>query len=68
MLTIEDISRRVATISTFAADGDDEAAHSREARLHCSVLRAIAELGGPGAELAAAALETTKIKFSRWYA
>jgi plasmid stability protein len=51
-----------------AASADDECAHAEEDRLHQSVLRAIANGHADPASLAAAALKTTDIDFSRWYA
>lgn len=65
-LTAEDIARRLAEI--HALQGDDEAAHGEEDRLHRDVLAAIAA-GAPDASLlAAAALRTETLGFSRWCA
>ena len=65
-LTAEDIARRLAAI--HALHGDDEAAHGEEDRLHRDVLAAIAA-GAPDASLlAAAALRTETLGFSRWCA
>lgn len=47
---------------------DDEAQHAREDDLHHDVLRAIAAGCDNPAELAAAALKSLEIKFSRWCA
>ncbi|MEU0018034.1 hypothetical protein ABZ173_10225 [Streptomyces rochei] len=65
-LTAEDVARRLAKIQTL--QGDDEAAHGEEDLLHRDVLAAIAA-GAPDAQLlAAAALRTETLDFSRWCA
>ncbi len=64
--TREDVVRRVAKIVGMA--GDDEAAHGEEDALHEDVLKAIAAGALNPAELAAEALKTLEIEFSRWYA
>jgi len=68
MLNVAEVNLIVKEIAKLTAEGDDEAAHSREDRLYRKVLRAIEELGGPGAELATAALETSNLFFNRWCA
>lgn len=65
-LTAEDIAHRLAAI--HAEQGDDEAAHGMTDDLHRDVLAAIAA-GAPDAQiLAAAALRTETLGFSRWCA
>jgi hypothetical protein len=61
-LTLELVRARVAEIA--ACRHDDEVAHSLEDKLRADVLRALA----PREPLAAAALETETIDFSRWCA
>ncbi|QBJ94514.1 hypothetical protein D0Z67_29545 (plasmid) [Streptomyces seoulensis] len=64
-MDMQEINERVAQI---AASGDDEEQHGMEDSLYEDVLKAIAE-GAPNAsELAAAALKTKDMDFSRWYA
>lgn len=66
MLTVEDVARRLADI--HATQGDPEVAHGMEDVLRADVLAAIAA-GAPDARiLAAAALRSDQIDFSRWYA
>lgn len=68
LIDAADAKARVAQIAQAAAEGDDEAAHSRQDRLFVEVLRAIA-LGAPGAvELARTALESTEIPFAHYCA
>lgn len=66
-MNVEEVKARVQAIR--ANSGDDEAAHSDEDNLHQEVLQAIADgtCDDPRA-CAGAALETTKIDFSRWCA
>ena len=68
-ITVGDVRKVVATVRAQAEAGDNEAAHAIEDGLHQSVLRAIAEgrCADPAA-CAAAALETRRIEFARWYA
>lgn len=62
------VAERVAQIRAMA--GDDEAAHCAEDALYGEVLAAIASDGCTDdvREVAAAALKTQDIEFSRWYA
>ena len=58
------VKKTVREIASLAHDPD--AAHGREDKLFAAVLKAIAE-GAPNAsELAAAALKSKEIRFSRW--
>ncbi|MEU5426879.1 hypothetical protein AB0H73_14920 [Streptomyces olivoreticuli] len=62
-MTVEDVARRLAEIAHH--QDDSEAAHGLEDQLHADVLRAIAA-GAPDAEiLAAAALRSETLDFSR---
>ena len=70
-MTPEDVRRRVdaigGIINTFG-HVDNEAAHMDEDELHQDVLRYIAENApDPWRALAAMALETTHLYFTRWY-
>ena len=66
-MTAEDVHTEVEKIR--AMRGDDEQAHNAEDGLNQRVLRYIADHeDGRFAAMAAAALETQKIKFSRWCA
>ena len=62
-LTLEQVQARVAEIARLA-DRDLEAAHGEEDKLHQEVLRDLAERE----PIAAAALESTKLDFSRYCA
>lgn len=59
------VEERVALIK---ASGDDEEQHGMEDSLYEDVLQAIANGAPNAADLAAAALKTKSISFSRWYA
>ena len=70
--TVEQIARRAYQVAAWArGDGNPPSreawAHAAEDALHQDVLAAIAAGAPNPAELAAAALATTEIKFSRWY-
>jgi hypothetical protein len=65
-VTVADVEAKVEAIR--AVRGDDERAHSDEDELHQLVLAVIARGAANAAELAAAALKTTEIEFSRWCA
>jgi hypothetical protein len=65
-MTIEDVKTEVERIRQIA--GQPESAHKAEDDLHAAVLEAIAKGAKNPAELAAEALETARIRFSRWYA
>ena len=68
-MTVAEVRERVDAVRKDANDADDESAHGREDELHRDVLRHIAATAPPEqAELAAAALGTTTIKFARWCA
>lgn len=67
-MTVKDVEREVALISSLAEMRDDEAAHSAEATLFERVLRAIAEGAEDPAGLAAAVLKSTNLDFCRWFA
>jgi hemerythrin-like domain-containing protein len=62
-LTVERVKRCVQYIRDV--QGDDEVAHAREDELHRAVLAHVAS-GFDGTAVAAAAVKTTKLKFSRW--
>lgn len=65
--TLEDVLAAVDMIRAEASD--DESAHGTEDELHGAVLHAIADGSCPDPKAwAAAALESTKISFSRWCA
>lgn len=65
-MTVEEVEAKVQAIDDNKRDS--ESAHGDEDDLHQDVLKAIAD-GAPHAkELAAAALKTKDIEFSRWYA
>lgn len=66
-MTVEEVESRVRRID--AMSNDDESAHEEEDELHRDVITYIAEGGfGKASELAAAALRTQDIEFSRWCA
>ncbi len=67
-MTIGEIMTEVEAIEALADRGDSESAHAHEDALLWAVLGAIAAGAPNAAELATAALATTKIKFSRWFA
>lgn len=64
----DEIRQRIADIERYAADGDNEAAHGVEDGLYVGVLHAIARGAGNPAELAAAALLASAVKYDRRYA
>jgi hypothetical protein len=65
--TIDDVRAAVEVIRAEA--NDDESAHGTEDELHEAVLQAIADGSCPDPKAwASAALESTKIRFSRWCA
>lgn len=57
------VRARVEAIAEAAAEGDHEAAHSRQDRLFVDVLRAIALGAGDAVTLARASLASTEISF-----
>jgi len=63
-MTEEEVRQRVSSIELL----DPETAHSEEDGIHQDVLKAIAEGAKNPERLAAAALDTLKFDFSRWYA
>jgi hypothetical protein len=63
-MSIDDIKQKVQTIRGHAEDPGK--AHSLEDCLHLEVLMAIAAGCDNAAELAAEALKTDDIEFSRW--
>ena len=65
-MTTEEIMRTIQEISRLSED--DEVAHSMEDELWENVLKAISEGAPNAAELAAYALKTKNISFSRWCA
>jgi len=65
-VNLNDVMERIAQIHADA--GDDERQHELEDALYVSVLQAIAQGAPNAAELAAAALKTQDMSFSRWYA
>lgn len=65
-MDIQDIKSEIEVIKHTA--GDYEIAHSREDKLHCDALRAIAEGADNASELAAEALKTLDIEFARYCA
>lgn len=65
-MSADDVRQRVEAIK--AVMRDDEAAHSMEDELWRDVLKAIAAGATNAAELAAEALKTQELNFSRWYA
>lgn len=65
MISLDEVRRRV---SELAKAGElDSDAHLEEDAIREDVLRAIASGAPNPKELAAAALETEKFKFPRWY-
>jgi len=62
-MTVTEVKERVEAIRRAASD--DEKAHGMEDQLHQDVLQHFAELGH---EVAAVALETVDMDFSRWCA
>jgi len=60
-MTPSDVRKRVAEIAELSKH-DDEAAHCKEDQLHREVLQHFAD---EGYGLAIAALETTRLKFTR---
>jgi len=66
MMTVDDVREFVEDIR-HAAD-DDEVAHSMEDELYVAILKAIANGADNPEKLAAEALKTKDIEFSRWCA
>ncbi len=64
-MTVDDVKSRVEEIER---KGDVGMQHAAEDQLHSDVLQAIADGAPNGAELAAEALKTRDLDFSRWYA
>ncbi|QNH48712.1 MULTISPECIES: hypothetical protein [unclassified Bacillus (in: firmicutes)] len=64
-MTVDDVQKRVEAIRQAAFD--DETAHGMEDELYTEVLKAIANGADNPEKLAAEALKTEKIEFSRWY-
>lgn len=65
-MTVDDVKAAIAKIIEIS--WDDEAAHSGEDALHRNVLQAIADGHPEPAALAAEALKSVQITFSRWCA
>lgn len=65
--TRETVAACVAHIAEPHVTSDDEWAHRLEDDLHLAVMRAIANGATNARELADAACETSKLRFSRWY-
>ena len=66
-MTLDDIKIAVGQIKSIS--GDDERAHGEEDYLHQTLLRFIAESGVKDiSDMAAEALKTQDIAFSRWCA
>lgn len=66
-MTLDDIKQRVEEIRKLAGDGDHDAAHSFEDRLHQDVLKAISSgLLADWQKGAEIALSTKQIEFHRW--
>lgn len=65
MITLEEVGRRVAALATAGAFSPD--GHMEEDSIREDVLRAIAQGAKNAQELAAAAIETEKHDFPRWY-
>jgi hypothetical protein len=65
-LTVAKVRQRVEKIRRDV--NDDESCHAEEDALYADVLKAIVNGADDPVGLAAAALETEKIRFSRWYA
>lgn len=64
-MTVDDVQERVEVIRQIALD--DETAHGMEDELYIDVLGAIANGADNPEKLAAEALKTLEIEFSRWY-
>ena len=66
-MSIAQVKRHIAKIKELA--GDDESAHCEEDKPHCAVLQSIASGTAEDPKLMAAlALTTKEIEFSRWCA
>jgi len=65
-MTLEEIAMAVNQIRDMS--DDDESAHASEDELYARVLEVVAASNTHLAPLAAAALKTKEIRFSRWYA
>jgi hypothetical protein len=65
-MTVADVAGRVRHIASIA--DDDERAHSEEDDLRADVLKAIRDGASDPQALAAEALKTSEIEFSRWCA
>lgn len=63
---LAEIRARVEKLN--ASHGDDEGAHCEEDSIRRAALRAIAAGTPDASAIAAAALETDNLDFSRWYA
>ncbi|MEH7652306.1 hypothetical protein [Bacillus safensis] len=66
-MTVDDVRKRVEGLRQIAEAEDDEAAHGMEDELYIEVLGAIANGADNPEKLAAEALKTLEIEFSRWY-
>ena len=66
VITVEEVRQQLAAIRE--ATRDDEVAHSMEDELYRRVLEAVADGADDAPEMAALALETKSIEFSRWMA
>ena len=65
-MTPAEVSNRVARIASMT--DDDESAHCEEDKLWLDVLKVIAAGADDAAGLAAEALKSESLIFSRWYA
>lgn len=69
LITIDSVNDALTNIEHLSGvQEDDEAAHEAEDLLWEVVLVAISNGAPNAAELAAAALQTRRLEFSRWYA
>lgn len=67
-LTVEGVRARVAKVKESAEAGDDEMAHAKQDELYLDVLFAVSMHVPESADLAAAALACSRMKFERWCA
>ncbi|MFW0909667.1 hypothetical protein [Bacillus altitudinis] len=65
-MTVDDVMKRVEDIRQVAEAEDDETAHGMEDELYIDVLGAIVNGADDPEKLAAEALKTLEIEFSRW--
>ena len=67
-MTNEEAEKLLAEVVKYANDRDHEGAHIERDNLYRDVLRAIAAGADNARELAAIALRSEDVEFSRWYA